>query len=365
MRILVVNVGSTGIKLRVIDDDDAVAGSVDLPSPPDLGGGVLSSALAELPPFDAVGHRVVHGGSEFRSPTLLDEGVMAKLRGLTGLAPLHQPLALDAIDIVTKAVPHLAAVACFDTAFHATLPAEAYTYAIPSRWRELGARRYGFHGLSHSWASKRAAEMCALPPPHARIVTCHLGGGASLAAVADGRCVDTTMGFTPLEGLVMTTRSGSVDPGLVLWLQTQHGFSAGQVADNLETSSGLVGLCGSADMRVVAARAVGGEPSAALAFGVYIHRLRAGIAAMTAALGGLDVLVFTGGIGEGSSSVRASACAGLGFLGVELDDDANTAGGGDRLISPPEPGAHVLVVKAREDLEIAAGVRAALARSPL
>jgi acetate kinase len=374
VRILVVNVGSTSLKLRVIGDNDEIEGRADLPPLADLDPGALDAALAELGPVDAVGHRIVHGGPDFTAPVLVDDRVVAELRALTDLAPLHQPPALDALDAVSKALPDTPAVACFDTAFHATLPAEASTYAIPQRWRDLGARRYGFHGLSHSWASRRAVEICAgpavatLPTLHplsvakARVVTCHLGGGASLAAVAAGRCIDTTMGFTPLEGLVMTTRSGSVDPGLVLWLQEHCGLSTDEVADTLEHGSGLVGLCGDSDMRAITRRVADCDSAAVLAFGVYLHRLRAEIAAMTAALGGIDALAFTGGIGEGSPPTRASACAGLGFLGVTLDHDANALTGPDRVISAAGSAVRVVVVEAREDLQIAAGVRSVLGR---
>jgi len=369
MRALVVNVGSTSVKLRVIGDHDALEGSRDLPPLGGLPAGALGDALDDLGPVDAVGHRIVHGGPDFASPVRIDEQVVAKLRALTDLAPIHQPPGLDALEAVARAWPDIPAVACFDTAFHATLPPEASTYAIPTRWRDLGVRRYGFHGLSHAWASRRAvalggSEMAS--PASARVVTCHLGGGASLAAVRGGRSVETTMGFTPLEGLVMARRSGSVDPGLILWLQQHGGLSAKEIADALEHESGLFGLCGTADMREVTARARQGDPAAMLAFGVYLHHLRAGVAAMTAALGGLDALVFTGGVGEGSPTVRAEACSGLGFLGVALDDDANAAAGtgADRRVSPPDAGVSVFVVEAREDLEIAAGVRAVLGGPP-
>jgi acetate kinase len=267
------------------------------------------------------------------------------LRELAALAPLHQPKSLAALDAVGAALPDVPAVACFDTAFHATLPEAASTYALPAEWRERwGIRRYGFHGLSHAWASRRAGG--------GRVVTCHLGAGASLAAVRDGRCVDTTMGFTPLEGLVMATRSGSVDPGLLLWLLEETGMAERDLANALEHESGLLALAGTADMRVVVAR--GG-----LALDVYLHRLRAHIAAMTAALGGLDALVFTGGVGEHSPEVRAGAAAGLGFLGVQIDPERN-ARGDEEIGGPP---VRVLVVEAREDLEIARGTRRVLGAS--
>jgi acetate kinase len=283
---------------------------------------------------------VVHGGTQFREAVRLEPRVIRALEELTELAPLHQPKSLAALDAVGRALPGVPAVACFDTAFHATLPPAASTYALPREWREhYGVRRYGFHGLSHAYASRKGAESLGRPLEELRLVTCHLGAGASLAAIRGGASVDTTMGFTPLEGLVMATRSGSVDPGLLLWLEERHGLTPRDAAAALEHRSGLLGLCGTGDMREVCARAERGDPEATLAFGVYVHRLRAGIAAMAAAAGGLDGLVFTGGVGENAPSVRAAACEGLAFLG----DFA------------------VLVVEAREDLEIARQVRALLA----
>jgi acetate kinase len=244
-------------------------------------------------------------------------------------------------------------VACFDTAFHATLPAAASTYALPREWRErFGLRRYGFHGLSHAYASRRAGAT--------RVVSCHLGAGASLAAVRDGVCVDTTMGFTPMEGLVMATRAGSVDPGLVLWL-LRHGVDANAVEQGLDREGGLRGLAGDADMRALLTR---DDADARLALDVYVHRLRAGIAAMAAALGGLDALVFTGGVGEHAAPVRARTAAGLGFLGVELDADANARARADAEIGAAGAPARTLVVTAREDLEVAGQVRTVLARAP-
>ncbi len=255
------------------------------------------------------------------------------------------------------------AVACFDTAFHASLPAAASTYALPAAWRSRwGLRRYGFHGLSHAYASTRATELLRAGPGagESRIVTCHLGAGASLAAVRGGRSVDTTMGFTPLDGLVMATRSGSVDPGLVVWLAGHGGLSPAELGDGLETRSGLEGLAGTADMREVLSRTAAGDAEASLALDVYLHRLRASIAAMTATLGGLDALVFTGGIGERSAPIRAMAAEGLGFLGIAVDSSLNEDGEADREISQRGARVRVFVVAAREDLQIAREVRSVL-----
>jgi acetate kinase len=347
LRVLVVNAGSSSLKLRLLGADDGLAAEHDL-APDDHDG--LASVLAVLPRPDAIGHRVVHGGDRFREAVAIDGEVVAALRELVDLAPLHQPAALAGIEAVGEALPGVPAVACFDTAFHATLPAAAATYALPREWRERFAlRRFGFHGLSHAYAARRAAAP--------RVVSCHLGAGASLAAVRDGRCVDTTMGFTPMEGLVMATRSGSVDPGLVLWL-LRHGVDDGAVEDGLDRQGGLRGLAGDADMRAVLAR---DDDEARLAVDVYVHRLRAAIAAMAAALGGLDALAFTGGVGEHAPAIRARAAAGLAFLGVELDADANVAATADAEIGAPGAAVRALVVTAREDLEIARQVRAAVA----
>lgn len=314
---------------------------------------------AALDPFaeamrraDAVGHRVVHGGPDLREATVLDGDVVAAIEALTPLAPLHQPRALAGIRAVQAALPGVPAVACFDTAFHATLPAAAATYALPEDWRRRWPlRRFGFHGLSHQYAVRRAADLMGAPAR--RVVTCHLGAGASLCAVLDGRSVDTTMGFTPLEGLVMNTRSGSVDPGLVLWLVNEAGLAPAEVADGLERHSGLAGLSGtSGDLREIGA--------GTLAFDVYVHRLRREIAAMAAGLGGLDALVFTGGVGEHQPAVRAAAAAGLGFLGVDVDPETNGSVAGDGEIGAAGAPVRTLVVTAREDLEISRQVRARL-----
>ena len=362
-RILVVNAGSSSLKLRVLDRADAVVASADLPPPrgPEDAAAV-GAAVGSLGAVDAVGHRIVHGGTSFLGPVRLDDRVRARIAGLTSLAPLHQPKAIAALDAVSEVLPDHPAVACFDTAFHAQMPEAAATYALPAPWRQRwDLRRYGFHGLSHAYASRRAAELLGVPLADLRLVTCHLGAGASLAAVLGGRSVDTTMGFTPLEGLVMATRSGTVDPGLVLWLADNVGMPPAELAATLEHRSGLLGLAGTADMREILDAAGAGEPRARLALEVYLHRLRREIAAMTAALGGLDAIVFTGGVGERSAPIRSMAADGLGHLGIVLDPERNAAGSpADREIGVAGGAVRALVVTAREDVEIAAEVRAVL-----
>jgi acetate kinase len=360
MRVLVVNAGSSTVKLALLDGGDQTLAAQELEAAGALDPAALEAALAgPLGEADAVGHRIVHGGERFRAAVRIDGEVERALRKLAELAPLHQRKSLATLDAVTAALPDTPAVACFDTAFHATLPPAATTYALPREWRERwGLRRYGFHGLSHAWVARRAPELLGVDGAELRIVSCHLGAGASLCAIAGGRSVDTTMGFTPLEGLVMATRSGSVDPGLVLWLAEHERLSPEELADALEHRSGLLGLTGSADMRTVLTRADGGNPDARLALDVYLHRLRAGVAAMAAAMDGLDALVFTGGVGEHAPAVRAGAAAGLGFLGVKLDAARNGAARTDGELSAPCAAVRTLVVQAREDIEIARQVRA-------
>ena len=354
--ILVVNAGSSSLKLRLLSDADEMLGSADLPAPRGVAEvGELKEAIGSLGQVGAVGHRIVHGGSLFTGPVMIDPGVRQRLEALTDLAPLHQPKSLAALDAVQAVLPDVPGVACFDTAFHATIGAPAATFALPAEWRERWTlRRYGFHGLSHAYVSRRTAELAGSPR---RLVSCHLGAGASLAAVQDGRSVDTTMGFTPLDGLVMATRSGSVDPGLLMWLEEHAGTPAAELAATLEYRSGLYGLAGTADMPEVLARAAAGDQRAELAREVYLHRLRASIAAMAAALGGLDALVFTGGVGENSAEIRSRAMAGLGFLGVLEDASRNADGTGDREIGAAGASVRSLVIAAREDLEIARQVR--------
>jgi acetate kinase len=356
LRVLTVNTGSSSVKLRLLGARDELLAEREFESPAvDVDPAALGAVLDALGPADAIAHRIVHGG-ERRAAARLDAALRAELGNLTPLAPLHQPKALAAVDAAFRARPQLPAVACFDTAFHARLPAAAATYAIPARWRErFPLRRYGFHGLSHAYAARRGTELLGLAPD-ARIVTCHLGAGASLAAVRAGRSLDTTMGFTPLEGIVMATRSGSVDPGLVLWLIAQ-GLTPAEVHEGLERGSGLTGLAGTADMRAVLAR---DDAEARLALAVYLHRLAGGAAAMAAALGGVDALVFTGGVGERAPRIRAGAVERLGFLGAALDGPRNEVAGGDTDISAPGAAVRAAVVVAREDAEMARQARAVL-----
>lgn len=357
-----VNAGSSSVKLALIGEDDSLLGTSELESPDGaLDRDELLTAVGAMGAPDAVGHRIVHGGLRFREPVVIDADVRSALSELVELAPLHQPRALAALDAASAALPGIPAVACFDTAFHATLTPAAATYALPAEWRaRYGLRRFGFHGLSHAWVVRRASELCGGDGAALRIVSCHLGAGASLCAIAGGRSVDTTMGFTPLEGIVMATRSGSVDPGVLLWLLERGELSVQELGQALEHRSGLLGLSGSADMREVLERAQAGDGPAGLALEVYVHRLRAGIAAMAAALDGLDVLVFTGGVGEHAPTVRELAAGGLGFLGVAIDGDANRGAFADLEITATGAAVRAFVVTAREDLEIAAGARRTL-----
>ena len=366
MRVLVVNPGSSTLKLVVLADDGQMVAEEDVPSPDGAAEtSVLEAFLDRVPACDAAGVRFVHGGTRFRRSVLADDDVIAGLDDCAPLAPLHNPPALTALRVLRRRTA-MPVVACFDTAFFAGLPAPAATYAVPRPWtEEWGIRRFGFHGLSHSWASRRAAELLGGTEAGLRLVTCHLGAGASLAAVAGGAPLDTTMGFTPLDGLVMATRCGALDPGILLWVERHHGLTPDDIERVLDRESGLLGVSGrSGDLRVVLEAADGGDEAARLAVAVYLHRLRGSVAAMVVALGGLDALVFTGGVGEHSAPIRADCCAGLGFLGLAVNPDANAAGdgtGADRDITAPGNGPRVLVLRAREDLEIVREVGAVLA----
>lgn len=361
-RVLVVNAGSSSLKLSVLDADDQVVEKHEIDHWDDGDASVLHDVAGNWT-FDAVGHRVVHG-AEMTEPVLVDDAVRGQIEALTSLAPLHQPRALAGIDATRKAFSDVPSIACFDTAFHGAMPAAAATYAVPAAWRERWPlRRFGFHGLSHAYAARRTASMLDRPEDSLRVVTCHLGAGASLCAVAGGRSVDTTMGFTPLEGLVMATRSGTVDPGMVLWLLREGGLSVGEVNEALEHQSGLKALAGTADQAEVLARADGGDEAAAAAVDVYVHRLVREMGGMVASLGGVDAVTFTGGVGENSATIRSRAVAGLGFTGARLSKSANESPQLDALVHDPESSVAVAVVEAREDSEIARLVRQVVGRA--
>jgi acetate kinase len=357
MRILVVNAGSSSLKLRVVDDGDHLVAGTDLGAPDEGLADQLADFIRPLATsIDAAAHRVVHGGSQYTRSIVLDDDTRADLEGLRDLAPLQNPPALDAIDATRAILPDRPSVGCFDTAFHAGLPDDASRYAIPSEWvSRWGIRRYGFHGLSCAWATGRAAELLSCPSDQLRTVICHLGSGASVTAVARGRSVDTTMGFTPTEGLVMATRSGDLDPGALVWA-LEHGLSVAEASDALTFHAGLKGLAEGfgGDMRRLLEGRSRGDEAAISAIGVYLHRLAAKVAGMFAALQGADVLVFTGGVGEHAAPIRADTGDRLAWLGVVIDGDANEAvGDADVDISGPGATVRTLVVHAREDLQMA------------
>jgi acetate kinase len=358
VRVLVVNAGSSSLKLAVIEDDRQVDATTIEQWDGEEHLEPLRDFLDGAGAVDAIGHRVVHGGPRLTESVLVDDDVVDYLLSIQDLAPLHNPRAVAAIRALRELRPGVPEVACFDTTFHARLPLPARTYALPREWnRRWQLRRY-FHGLSHAHAVRRAAQIVGRPLEDLRIVSCHLGAGASVAAVHHGRSVDTTMGFTPMEGLVMGTRSGSLDPGLVLWLLEHGEISLAELGDALENDSGLKGLSGtSGDLREVLANRAAGDSDADLAYETFLHRLRREIAAMAASAGGVDVLVMTGGIGENSPEVRAGAADGLGWLGVALDAQANTEGGIDTDISTRHASVRTVVVAASEESEIAREAR--------
>jgi acetate kinase len=340
--VLVINAGSTSLKLELVRGEE----SESLSS--------LSDAKGEAA---AVGHRIVHGGERFREPVVLDNEVIAEIEAMSVIAPLHNKPALDAIAWARKLFTVEPQVAVFDSAFHATIPAEAATYPIPEAWRErFGIRRYGFHGLSVAWASEQAPRL--LGRPLARVVVCHLGGGCSITAVLEGRSVNTTMGFTPLEGLPMTTRSGSIDPGALLFLLDPQRLSLSELESGLEHDSGLKGLSGlSGDVRELEQAEDEGDERARLALAIYVRRIAETIAAMASSLEGLDAIVFTAGVGEHSARVRSRVCERLAFLGVELDPKLNENAVCDIDLASAKSPVRVLAIRAREELIVARAVR--------
>jgi acetate kinase len=309
------------------------------------------SAPSEI---DVVGHRVVHGGKELDKATAITPEVKATIAQVSAFAPLHNRAELEGIEIIEKRIGTVLQVAVFDTGFHSRLPEPAAVYPGPYEWLAQGIRRYGFHGINHQYCAERTAQLLGKDLRSLKLVTCHLGNGCSLAAIRDGQSVDTTMGFTPLEGLMMGTRSGSVDPGILTYLMRRGQLTGEQLDDLLNTKSGLLGISGiSGDMRQIVAAMKDGHTRAKLAFDLFVHRLQAGIGAMIAVLGGIDALVLTAGIGENSPEVRAAACANFGFLGLKLDPAKNARLSADQDISLSDSAVRVLVVRAQEDWAIA------------
>jgi len=314
-----------------------------------------TGALADVTQLRAVGHRVVHGGEAFHRPTVVDDQVVAAIRDTIPLAPLHNPANLDGIEIARRLFPEVPQVAVFDTAFHQTMPRVSYHYAIPEYlYKEHRVRRYGFHGTSHHYVAKRAAAMLGKPLESCNLITLHLGNGASATAICNGKSVDTSMGMTPLEGLVMGTRCGDIDPAIHFYLCENLGLDNDSLEDLLNRNSGLLGICGVNDMREIHRLAAGGDERAELAIGVFCHRLKKYLGAYYAELGRVDAVVFTGGIGENDGETRARTCDGLDPLGIRLDAEANRAQGlGERVISTPDSRVKVLVIPTNEEAEIA------------
>ncbi|MBN1104419.1 MAG: acetate kinase [Deltaproteobacteria bacterium] len=334
---------------RIPDHEGGLKRIVDLLVDPERG------VVGDKSQISAIGHRVVHGGETFRSPTIIDEGVLVAIRENIPLAPLHNPPNLLGIEVARQIFPDSLQVAVFDTAFHQTLPMEAFLYAIPFRlYEEHRIRRYGFHGTSHAYVAERTAAYLKRSPESLNLITIHLGNGASMAAIKEGTCVDTTMGMTPLAGLVMGTRSGDVDPALPFFLAFHLGMTLKEIDDLLNKESGLKGLCGANDMREVIRRRDEGDRPAEMALDLYAYRVKKYIGAYLAAMGSLDALVFTAGVGENSPVVRELCCRGLEKLGIEIDRAQNALPGGViRDIGIPEREVRILVVPTNEELRIA------------
>ena len=363
MKILVLNAGSSSVKYQVIDTDSRL--SLSKGAREDIGrsgassidqalSSILESLDADLA-IDAVGHRVVHGGALYRDAAIITPEVVADIEGLSAIAPLHNPANIAGIRAAQNALPDVPHVAVFDTAFHQTMSEEAFTYAIPGELSaEHGLRKYGFHGSSHSFVSRIASALLGGDPKDHRIITLHLGNGSSVAAIRGGQCLDTSMGFTPLPGLVMGTRSGDVDPAIITYLLRNAGLTLDEVDSLLNSGSGLLGLAGTSDFRAVLSAADSENSDALLALRVWSWRIRHYIGAYAALMGGVDALVFTGGIGENSAEARLLCAEGLGFMGIEIDEYVNGRGASAaRTISPAGGGVAVMVIPTNEELEIA------------
>jgi acetate kinase len=358
MRVLVLNSGSSSVKYQLIESatgERLTGGTVEEVDDHQAALGSVIDALGEetgIGSIEAVGHRVVHGGDAFSAPVLVDDPVVTTIRALIPLAPLHNPANLAGIEAARATWPELDQVAVFDTAFHRTLPEHAYRYAVPAEWyHEHGVRRYGFHGTSHDYVSTRAAAVLGRPRSELRMIVAHLGNGASMSAVSGGRSIDTSMGLSPLEGLVMGTRSGDVDPAVITHIAAATGRPESAVIGDLNRASGLLGLCGASDMRTIVECVDAGDDAAELALEVYCYRIRKYVGAYIAALGGCDALVFTAGIGEHSPEVRARVCEPLGALGIAIDGGRNAASATDITADVPSDGARIRVLVVATDEE--------------
>ena len=312
--------------------------------------------IKDFKEIDAVGHRVVHGGEKFNKSVLINDEVIAKIKECYGIAPLHNPVNMAGIDAINEVLPEVPQVGVFDTAFHQTMPAKSYMYALPYKYyEEDGVRRYGFHGTSHRYVSQRVCEFLGVEPKGKKIITCHVGNGGSITAVKDGKSVDTSMGLTPTEGLMMGTRCGDVDPGALIFLMDKHNLSSKDMLNMVNKESGLAGVSGvSSDMREITAAAKQGNEKAILSLEMYEKRITKYVGAFAAAMGGVDIIVFTGGVGEHQSSTRANVCNPLRFMGVEIDNAANDANNGDEgIISTPNSAVKVVVIPTDEEYMIA------------
>ena len=312
-------------------------------------------AIKSLDEINAVGHRMVHGGERFSKSVLLDKEVLEAFVACNDLAPLHNPANLKGVNAVSAILPNIPQVGVFDTAFHQTMPDYAYLYAVPYElYEKYGVRRYGFHGTSHRYVSQRVCEYLGIKAEGLRLITCHIGNGGSIAAIKDGKCIDTTMGLTPLEGLMMGTRSGDIDAGAVTFIMDKEGLTTTGVSNLLNKKSGVLGISGvSSDMRELEAAVAEGNPKAILAENMYFYRIKKYIGAYAAALGGVDVILFTGGVGENQASCRAGVCEGLEFMGVKIDAEKNKVRGEEAIISSDDSKVKVVVIPTDEELLIA------------
>lgn len=343
------------IDLGLIDHQQAVKAILNLLT--DAKEGCIKS----FDEIDAVGHRVVHGGEKFSQSVLINDDVKAMIRECYDIAPLHNPANMTGIEAITALMPDVPQVGVFDTAFHQTMPAKAYMYALPYKYyTEDGVRRYGFHGTSHRYVSGRVCEFLGVSPEGKRIITCHIGNGASMAAIVDGKCVDTSMGLTPVEGLMMGTRVGDVDPGVLTFLMLKHNLSAEQIQTLINKESGVLGVSGvSNDMREIEAAVAAGNERAKLALDMYENRITKYIGAYAAEMGGVDIIVFTGGVGENQAPLRANVCATLGFMGVEIDEKVNAVTRGtETVVSSAASKVKVVVIPTDEELMIARDTQA-------